>query len=392
MEVYTLDPLLRRESVIDRFQSLIWTERYNLFGDFELVIYSTLQSRNLLKTGTLLAMNESFYVMRVESVEDATDDTGIRLLSVKGRSLEAILTDRILSLTRWISGTIPDSYNWKYTGPPADAARKMFHDMCVFVPYDVGDVLPFIVEGSFMTESTIPEPIDPITVDLEPAPLYDGLTALSNVWNLGFRILRHYDTSQLYFDIYTGNNRTTAQSDLPSVVFAPELDNLQNTKELATIDQAKNVAYVYSPGGFQTVYPIGVDPDVAGFDRRVLVVNATDITADTPDVDAALLQRGIEELAKNRATQAFDGEINQNSQYKYGRDYFLGDIIEVRNTDGATNDMRVTEQIFASDAQGDRSYPTLTLNSFITTGSWLSWLNNKVWADLGADEFWADQP
>jgi hypothetical protein len=391
MEVYTLDPLLRRQKVIDRFQSLIWTERYKTYGDFELDIYSTLESRNLLKAGTLLAMNESYRVMRVESVEDGTDDDGRRMLSVKGRSLEAILLDRILSLTRWTSGTIPASYNWTFTGPPADVARKMFHDMCVSVPFDAGDAIPFVQEGTFMSEDTFPEPIDPITVDLEPAPLYDGLANLCDVWNLGFRLLRYFDTSQLYFDIYTGSDRTTAQTILPSVVFAPELDNLQNTKELVTIDQAKNTAYVYSPAGFKVVYPIGVDPEVEGFERRVLVVNASDITTDNPDVDAALLQRGNEELAKNRATQAFDGEINQNSQYKYGRDYNLGDVVEVRNTDGATNNMRVTEQIFVSDEQGDRSYPTLTLNVFINTGSWLSWLSNKVWAEL-TDEQWADQP
>ena len=391
MEVYTLDPLLRRQKVIDRFVSLIWTERYKVFGDFELVIYSTLESRNLLKAGTLLAMNESFRVMKVEIIEDGTDSEGKKMLSVKGRSLETILMDRTLSLTRWTTGTIPASFNWKHTSPPADVARQMFHEMCVSLPMDDSDTIPFIIEGTFSTESTIPEPVDPITVDLEPAPLYDGLANVCDVWGLGFRIQRLYDTSELYFDIYTGNNRTTAQTLLPSVVFAPELDNLQNTNELVTTDQAKNAAYVYSPAGFKEVYPIGVDPDVEGFERRILVVIASDITTDNPSIDAALTQRGNEELANNRATQAFDGEISQNSQYKYGRDYNLGDIVEMRNDDGETNDMKVTEQIFVSDAEGDRSYPTLTLNVFINTGSWLSWLNNKVWEDL-TDEEWADQP
>jgi hypothetical protein len=53
--------------------------------------------------------------------------------------------------------------------------------------------------------------------------------------------------------------------------------------------------------------------------------------------------------------------------------------------------MRVTEHIFVQDAEGERSYPTLTLNVFINTGSWLSWLNKKMWAELG-DEEWADLP
>jgi hypothetical protein len=64
----------------------------------------------------------------------------------------------------------------------------------------------------------------------------------------------------------------------------------------------------------------------------------------------------------------------------------------MRNTDGVINNMRITEQIFVSDREGERSYPTLMLNVFITTGSWLSWLNNKVWSDMGLTEYWDNQP
>jgi hypothetical protein len=243
-----------------------------------------------------------------------------------------------------------------------------------------------------MPEDTIPEPLDPITVEMEPTTVYQAIEEICNIWNLGFRMLRNYDTSEIYFDVYTGSDRTTAQSVLSPVIFTPSLDNLQNTKELTTIEKAKNVAYVYSPAGFQKVYPVGVEPDIDGFDRHVLVVKATDITSDNPDVASALIQRGTEELAKNRIFQAFDGEIGQHSQYKYGIDYNLGDVIEMRNTDGVINNMRITEQIFVSDREGERSYPTLMLNVFITTGSWLSWLNNKVWSDMGLTEYWDNQP
>jgi hypothetical protein len=388
MEVYTLDPLLRREQVIDRFESLIWTERYKAFGDFELDIYSTLESRSLLKAGTLLAMNESHRVMTVETVEDGTDSEGRRMLSVKGRSLEATLLDRVAKESL---SDLTVSPKWTITDTPAAIARKIFHDICVTGVLDPLDKIPFINEGTFTPDDTVAEPIDPITVELEPMTVYDAISQICDIWNLGFRLLRQYDTSKLWFDIYSGSDRTTAQMILPQVVFTPELDNLQNTKELTSIGGAKNVAYVYSPAGFLKVYPVGVDPEVEGFERRILVVNASDITADNPDVAGALLQRGNEELAKNRIYQAFDGEINQNSLYKYGTHYNLGDIVETRNTDGVTNNMRVTEQIFVSDRDGERSYPTLTINTFINTGSWLSWLNNKVWAEL-TDEEWATQP
>ncbi|QAY16237.1 minor tail protein [Streptomyces phage Psst4] len=390
MEAYTLDPLLRRQEVIDQFESLIWTERYQAYGDFEMDIFSNSRSRTLLKTGTKLAMNESHRIMTVETVEDSHDSEGRKMLKVKGRSIESILEDRIAKESLSDLTTSP---KWTITDTPANVARKIFHDICVLGILDPMDVIPFINEGTFMPEDTIAEPVDPITVELDPTTVYNALTEICGVWNLGFRMLRYYDTSQLYFDVYTGSDRTTSQTLLAPVVFTHELDNLQNIKKLTTIEKAKNVAYVYSPAGFQKVYPVGVEPDVNGFERRILVVNATDITADNPNVESALLQRGREELAKNQAIQSLDGEINQFSQYKYGTHYNLGDIVEMRNDDGETNNMRVTEQIFVSDREGERTYPTLTVNTFITTGSWLSWMNNKVWQDLADDPTtWSEQP
>lgn len=390
MEVYILDSLLRRDRVIDRFESLIWTERFKAFGDFELTIRSTIESRSLLTTGTMLAINESYRVMVVETVEDGVSSDGKAILKVSGNSLESILEDRIAKYSTANTTTDP---TWKITLPPADVARLIFKRICIDGVLSPYDKIPYVIEGSIMPGNTIKEPIDPISVELEPQSVYQAITDICNVWSLGFRLLRNFDQSQLYWDVYAGNDRTTAQTVLPPVVFAPELDNLQNTTELKSIESAKNVAYVFSPAGFLAVYAADADSTTAGFDRRVLVVNATDITSDNADVQAALLQRGKEELAKNRATQAFDGEINQNSQYRYQRDYYLGDVIEMRNVDGVTNQMRVTEQIFVSDKEGERSYPTLELNSFITTGSWLSWESNQEWIDLDPDpKAWADQP
>lgn len=388
MEVYVLDPLLRREAVIDYFESLIWTERFVAFGDFQLDIESTPATRTLLSPSTLLAMNESYRVMMVETVEDETDSDGRRMLSVKGRSIEAILLDRVAKES---TSDLTTSPKWTITDEPADVARKIFHDICVTGVLDTADIIPFIHEGTFLPPDTVAEPIDPITVELDPTTVYDAVEDICTVWGMGFRLLRNFDTSELWFGIYMGSDRTSSQTTLPPVIFSPSLDNLQNTKELTTIDKAKNVAYVYSPAGFLKVYPIGVEEDVSGFDRHVLVVNATDVTSETTDIPGALLQKGMEELAKNRVSQSLDGEIAQNSQYKYGVHYNLGDIVEMRNTDGVTNNMRVTEQIFVSDREGERAYPTLSLNVFITTGSWLSWLNNKQWVELTTEE-WATQP
>ena len=53
--------------------------------------------------------------------------------------------------------------------------------------------------------------------------------------------------------------------------------------------------------------------------------------------------------------------------------------------------MMVTEQIWALDAQGLRSYPTLTLFVAVTPGSWIAWDQLKEWDDLTTEE-WNTMP
>ena len=91
MELYTLDSLFQRIDVIDRYQSLIWTERWASWGDFELSIRSTFDTRRRLNVGTMLSLRSSYRIMIVETIEDGSDSEGNATLKVKGRSLEKIL-------------------------------------------------------------------------------------------------------------------------------------------------------------------------------------------------------------------------------------------------------------------------------------------------------------
>jgi hypothetical protein len=391
MEVYVLDSLLRREHVIDKFESLIWTERMRAYGDFELILDSILENKTRITAGSKLAMNESYRVMIAETIEDTTDSQGEAKLKIKGRSLEAILLDRIAKPTLSDLTTTP---KWVITDTPANIARKIFHDICVLGLLDPGDIIPFVIEGSIFPEDTIGEPSEIITVEIEPTTVYDAIKNLCELYDMGFRLVRNFDTSQLYWDVYMGSDRTTQQTSLPAVVFAPDLDNLQNTTELTTIALYKNVAYVFSPVGYEVVYPLDVDPETSGFERRALFIKADDITDEDPFVASEkMIQRGKEALAQSRRFQAFDGELNQNSDYKYQQHYYLGDLVEIRSETGAANTMQVTEQIFVSDGEGDRSYPTLSINTFITPGSWLAWDYNQRWEDLDpSPETWSDQP
>jgi hypothetical protein len=379
MELYTLDGLLRRTEVVDRFESLIWTERYATDGDFELVVSSTDQMRGLLTEGTRLAMNKSDRVMTIEEIEDKDDSDGRSLITVKGPSIESIFDDRV---TQWMSSQLNrDTGAWKITGTPAFIAREIFRILCTTNnSANPGDAIPFYTDGTLYPPDTIAEYDTSITYTVDNDTIKKVLQDLAEIYGFGYRLYRGPDTSTLYFNVYTGSDRTTLQTVLPAVIFSPSLNTIAEVAELRNISDYKNAAYVFHPKQQLNVYAQGYE-NVTGFDRRVLLVDASslDSTLTGANLTNAMLQLGKDELAKHKNVSAIDGQIPQNSKYVYGRDYNLGDLVEMKTRNGTTQNMRVTEQIFSEDASGEKSYPTLVADVFITPGSWLAYDAGKVW-------------
>lgn len=407
MEIYTLDSLLRRTTVTDLFESCIWTERWAEIGDFELLIAKTRENADRFSPGTRVAMNESMRVMTVETVEDKTAEDGKKQLLIKGRSIEQILEDRVAwnnpaTLTTSTVNGDTTVNKWVITATPGNVARTLFDTACRNGALSVYDKIPYLMPGTIMPTDTITEPVDVIDWEIEPIKdLYEAIKEICDIYELGFRLVRNYDMSQLYFDIYAGTNRTTRQDDFTPVVFSESLDNLQNTNAMKSQADFKNVAYVWSEEGYVVVYAPGADPEIEGLDRKALHIRADKLRdPDNPawvptqaETNLYLTRLGQNALAKHQAWSAFDGEHDKSSGYIYGVHYNLGDLVEMRDSSGGSNNMRVTEQIFVSDEQGDRSYPTLAINLTITPGSWLGWDYNQVWVDLDANttDVWANQ-
>lgn len=415
MELYVLDEQIRRITVIDTFESCIWTERFNEAGDFQLVVPSTKETRGILTEDLLVACNKSYYVMKIESVEKKVDDEGRQILEISGPSLETIMMDRVAKETMSNLTTDPD---WELTGLPADIAREIFKHICIDGALSTEDIIPFITEGDFLATPGSWYALDPelvwndaigewedaysgvlaegdgdtgdeITISLKPQTVFQAIQELCQVYGLGFRLIRNFDNSELYFEVYQGIDRTSGQDELSPIQFSADLDNLANSTEFSTLTGSKNVAIVFAPNGVRTVYGVGASEDTSGFDRRVLYVDASDVdlAAGAP-LDLILDQRGNAALAQARKISAFDGEISQYSSYKYGRDFNLGDLVELQNNDGVTSKMRVTEQIFVHDGEGEREYPTLTRDLVVDPGSWFGQPPNLEWDEaLG---YWED--
>lgn len=357
MELFRLDEFRNRIDIVDSYRSLIWTERWNAPGEWKLVIESTPANRARFIQDSIWVLNDSYHPMILQTIEDTVDVEGRPMLTITGRSLLQLLDQRVLIGIESV-GVVAQKMHFENT--PAAILREIFNMVCVLGWVDVHDG-DFLGAGSTLPLGDIPEYPGVIVKDYEPASLLTIFTEMAQAYDFGCRVVCVEPSNEFKFDIYTGFDRTSGQTNNPAVIFSPNLDNLQNTSELKSTAIEKNVAYVYAEQGYAFVYAPGIPQWQQGFARKVMVVHVTDEPKDNPTARQAYLeQKGREALAVNRAYSAFDGEIVKNSQYRYGIDYYLGDLVEMQNEDGHQKKMRVTEQIFISDAEGERTYPTLS--------------------------------
>lgn len=401
MDIFILDNLLRPIDVVDEFVSIVWTERWQEKGDFELITLSTQANRKRFVFDTMIAIPDSKRVMRVNTVDETTDFEKGAVLKITGFEIVSVTEQRTALVISSFTGEILPSWDL-YGWSPVSLLQYFFFSICLYGDLSADDVIPFLqAEGETLyPPGTIPEPTGEIEWSQKPASLYSAITDIAKAYDIGFRFYKDPNASKLYFEAYTGSDRTSDQTTLNPVIFSDDMSNLQNTNQYSDNRAHFNVVrvvYIHKDefDNDVTTTEIVSDPELAfssgGFDRKVKLITVTNIPEDVVDISLYLQQLGQEELTKSRTVSVFDGEIDQSGDYLYERDYFLGDLVEVRGNNGGSAQMRVVEQIIKEDDEGRSSYPSLVTKTSINPGTWASWKYDVEWVEMGSGEYWANQ-
>ncbi len=236
-------------------------------------------------------------------------------------------------------------------------------------------------------------------------PLYDSIAQIAAQEGVGFTL--YLDVADpvtgysLKFTTYSGKDRTSGQSTYPLVRLVPALDSVQDLEEVRSIAEYKNVVYVYYKGIITKHLAEPTLPEPEGFARRVLVVNAegepvgrkeqpptytwssglapsgkvgsggearavggtyTNYTVvGAAEITAFRDQHAKDALANHNYIKAVDGQTSPENDYQFGKDYGLGDILELEGLTGLISKARVTEYIRSEDQTGEKEYPTISV-------------------------------
>ncbi len=362
-------------SVIEKFNSMIWTERFNGYGDFELYIpvYDKTFLNLIADNGSLNILN--FFVdikgsdttMIIEDVKLETDVENGDYFTITGRSLESILERRIIHQNPLIT-----------KGSLNNCIKKILQKNAYSSSTDSNRRFGGL-EFEDATDSYILD--TQISAQFTGDNVYETIYSICEAFNIGFEIKRKYyktgnlsDFNKFVFKLINRTDRSTEQTDNPYVIFSNEYGNIFSSNYLTSSANIKTYAKIDGKdlaGNRRTrnIY-ISNYSDNRNWRLKELYVDARDIQSEDDegepisdaDYNAMLDERGYEKLAEYLDIDSIEGEFDPNGNFKLGRDYFLGDIVQIEYPiTGISRQAAIDETVLCENSEGISYIPTFVL-------------------------------
>lgn len=356
MNILVLDENLASVAIIDSFESLIWTDRYYEAGDFELYTAASVRLLQILKPDYYLWIKESEHMMIIEGVEISSNPEEGNKLIVTGRSLESILDRRIILGQTNVDDTLQNGIKKILKMNiinPIDETRKI--NNFIFEDSEDINIQSLFLQTQYNGEN-----------------LYDSIVDICKSNGIGFKITLN-DNNEFVFKLYYGKDKTYNQLENITVIFSNTFDNLINSDYISTKRDFKTVTIVGGEGEGDDRIMIGVSISSGageGLNRRESYTDCHGtsrksggqvITYD--EYLAQLVQKGFEDLSNHIITEAFEGEIT-NTVFKYGKDFEIGDIVEIENDYGNISQPRIIEYIYSQSNEEFKNYPTFGYDEY----------------------------
>lgn len=364
-----------------RTDSLIWTERFQELGDFELHTQNVDDVRALLPERSMCTLRDSNEVMWVDSHSISSNSDGIDELTVKGRSLEWILMRRI-----WTNAP----YGKKLTMAKKYSLRQavevwVYNAICNGTGNDKINTSASYPVGNQIPNTVITDSIPPSSDGANKARkvqngyIYDQMRTFMSSGKIGIRIIRPNGTKarvvhvasdgtfstdtvaeidDLRFDFYAGRDISDR------VVFSWKAGHLDSPEYLMSSEQLMGAVFVDGdPRDHYYNDPDAVSGTNSGWNRLDGYVDGgtkdDGVTAD--DFEESLEDIGLKTLRQEGGhINSVDAQISPNINYTYNKDYRLGDRVMVQGRYGTHAKRWVTEFIRSQDADGEKAFPTLS--------------------------------
>lgn len=342
LALYVYNASYQMIGVVEKYVSLIWSDRYDEAGDFELEVVYDPEIKDLLQKDRFVTTDYSDRTAIIEKIEISKDEDGNAKMVVSGRSVEVILDRRIvLKKTEFpkddnilLQNGVKKLLNENLISP-TDAKRKISN--FVFSESSAAPITSLKIEETYDKDS-----------------LYEIVTGLCSDKHIGFKVLK--DLSGKYtFSFYKGKDISK------NVLFSPYYDNLNNSQYYSSIEDYKNVMFVSKDDeNYLTVFT-GSSVEPEGFSRRETHESASGLKENKEGdlTDAELKTKAEKKLkSEHKIKTGFEGDIIPDVLYAYRTDYNVGDKVQLEDEYGNREAVYISEVVITFDENGLSIIPT----------------------------------
>lgn len=319
--IFVCDENFKRLGMVGAFSYLLWRKRYSSHGEAEIRVDVTENNIKLLQKGNILFRKDDNEAMFIYYRGFSEDEVGREQLVIKCFSTARWLDRRIL----W------GMYNYHDT--PERIIRSMITSEFVS-PIHTDRKIPQVQLADVKGFGV------PIQMQASYENVLDQSLSLCNTYEIGIRTV--FNGKELFYDLYEGANRTVNQGENPRCILSKDFSNVISRDYEEADNDLRNTALIAGTGEDINRQVTSIEQG-SGLFRRELFVDARDLAATKKEGDQEipisdedyillLKQKGLEKLLEFEEFISFDCELDvTKDNTKYNRDFFLGDIITIRD-------------------------------------------------------------
>lgn len=350
-------PYFVPDKVIDSASAVIWCERFQEPGEFQFRIKATQELLHYFTDNELIITRAGTdYAMIPERIELTVSRENGNYLTVSGRSAESLAYRRIImqdctiqypqngaAMLYWLFQENISNHWYNYTDSDHPENQKYRH-------------MPFFQVG------TVTDLPDPENFDINAQPFCENLgeftETICKACDDGYRVRFDKTEKKMFYEFYRGEDRSK------TVIFSKDFQNLGDTVYSFDRRTYFNSVLVAGEGsGQDRVRHSARNEEIgSGLTLREKYVDAHSVSSNTKNENGEeiteviynilIKKMALTELYASKETISFDGEIVPGGQFKYRKDYFLGDKVTVQNELGIKGTATVTAVTESEDENG----------------------------------------
>lgn len=416
IDIYVLSEDLQMIGIVDAYKSLIWAPRYRDLGDCELYLKATTEALDLLQIGRYLVREDDDLVCRIKKIDLTTNPEEGNYLTITGTDAKSYLDQRIIWGTETVNGSVEafvrDQVD-KTLINPANAARALtkpgggnvlalgtaagltetateqisyknlgekVREYCTAygwgykVTWAPGGLTFSLHKGTDRTASVV------------FSPEYENLAATAYTED-------HTTEGNVALVAGTGEGEARSRATVGFASGTERHEIFVDADDISDEISYESLKAVYPLSGASIVqsgddyfyrlatmdieltdqnlkawliaeYPTGSVITVAGVEYfRITNIDVAQLPDAAPADDDTvkvlpiiyagyLTARGKERLSELGALTSFEGSVIPNVTFTYKSDYFLGDLVTVRNEYGIQKTARIVEVVEVYDDNG----------------------------------------